>query len=598
MEHVGTLTHPFDGPARPADAAPQDLISPADEARLFWRIRRQLWVNNLRQTWRNSRLRLVLVALMSAVFWVGLFVLFFDAFDFLFGAILNEGTRQQTVRVVFGVFFMSLLLMLVFSTAIMLYSGLYRSPEAAFLLTTPARSERIFQHKYLETMFFSSWGFILLGSPMLLAYGLVAGAPWYFYVEVLVLLVAFVFIPGSVGAAATMLIVAFVPRGRTLVLGMTLLAAVALATVGVWWVGLSSTTQLLTPSWFREMLARLGFVEGRLLPSWWLTMGLLESAEGRWSEGMMFAALLISNSLFGHLLACAIASRFYRSGYHRLHQFGTARRHRGISRLDALLERAMFFVSPKMRLLLIKDIRIFRRDPVQWSQFLIFFGLLGLYFLNIRRFSYDVQYRTWVNMISFLNLAVVGLILSTFTNRFIFPMISLEGRRFWVLGRLPVDRDTILWSKFLFASVGSLIPCIVLILISDFMLRVDGWIIAIHAMCCVVLCSGLAGIAVGMGAKMPNLLEESPTKIAAGFGGTLNLVISTLYIVAIILMCAVPCHFYLAAFDALGGAGRWAQPDAVRPWILLGAAGSLLLGLGATIFPLWIGARAFRRMEF
>ena len=77
----------------------------------------------------------------------------------------------------------------------------------------------------------------------------------------------------------------------------------------------------------------------------------------------------------------------------------------------------------------------------------------ALYFINIRRFTYHVNYSA---MIGFLNLAVVGLILSTFTTRFIFPMISLEGRRFWILGLLPLDRDTILWSKFLFAAAGSL----------------------------------------------------------------------------------------------------------------------------------------------
>ena len=81
--------------------------------------------------------------------------------------------------------------------------------------------------------------------------------------------------------------------------------------------------------------------------------------------------------------------------------------------------------------------RLFRRDPLQWSQFLIFLGLLALYFFNIRRFTYDIDYVGWVNMVSFLNLSVVGLLLSTFTTRFVFPMISLEGRRFWILGLLP-----------------------------------------------------------------------------------------------------------------------------------------------------------------
>ena len=92
-----------------------------------------------------------------------------------------------------------------------------------------------------------------------------------------------------------------------------------------------------------------------------------------------------------------------------------------------------------------KDWRLLRRDPVQWSQFLIFFGLLGLYFLNVDRFNNphsDIGYITWINMVSFLNLAVVGLILSTFTTRFIYPMISLEGHAFgfWACCRSSATR--------------------------------------------------------------------------------------------------------------------------------------------------------------
>ena len=51
------------------------------------------------------------------------------------------------------------------------------------------------------------------------------------------------------------------------------------------------------------------------------------------------------------------------------------------------------------RMLIVKDLRVFRRDPVQWSQFVIFFGLLALYFLNIRRFQYGEPLRRWMNMI-------------------------------------------------------------------------------------------------------------------------------------------------------------------------------------------------------
>ena len=258
-----------------------------------------------------------------------------------------------------------------------------------------------------------------------------------------------------------------------------------------------------------------------------------------------------------------------------------------------------------IRHFIVKDLRLFRRDPVQWSQFVIFFGLLMLYFFNVRRFDYAGAMQKWVTIISFLNLAVVGLILSTFTTRFIFPMISMEGRRFWILGTAPINRDAILWGKFCFACAGSLPPCALLVFISDMMLRIVSRSVAvviIHQVGCAVLCVGLSALAVGLGARMPNLREPSPSKIAAGFGGTLNLVFSSLFIIGVVLLLAVPTVF-------------WAEADSLRIGqspsrffggvIGLGTGGSVLLGLGltlilgacATIIPFRIGLLAFRRLE-
>ena len=59
-----------------------------------------------------------------------------------------------------------------------------------------------------------------------------------------------------------------------------------------------------------------------------------------------------------------------------------------------------------------------------------------------------------------------------------------------------------------------------------------------------VLCMGLSGISVGLGARLPNLRESDPSKIAVGFGGTLNLLVSLVFIFAIVTALAVPCHLY------------------------------------------------------
>ncbi len=549
-----------------------------------------------------ARFRFSLIGLLSAVLWGVLFWLFYDAFTFLRTAIPAPDLHDDTVQAVFGAFFMTLMVMLVFSTAIILYSSLFRAGDVPLLFTLPVRPERVFVNKFQEAILMSSWAFVLLGSPMLVAYGLVAEAPWYFFAMLLPLLAAFVYIPGGVGALACLFVVHRFPRGRWYVL---VAAAGIVAVVGLWTLWSLATGpegNILTPGWFQDMLDRLHVTEHRLLPSWWLGNGLFVAAQGNASEAVIFLALLISNALFFRQLAIWGAAAVYRTAFTRLsaHPFG-ARSHKP-ALIDRVVRRVTGFLPPQVRLLIVKDVRLFRRDPVQWSQSLIFVALLIFYFLNLRRFSYDSQYGAWVNLVSFLNVLVVGLLLSTFTTRFVFPMISLEGRRFWFLGLLPIRRTTLLWSKFMFAVGWSIVPSSLLILLSDIMLPVTPLVVVSHQLTCLILCTGLSGIAVGLGAKLPNMRELSPSRIAAGFGGTLNLVISSLFILAVVLLTAVPCHFYL-------GAGYGQTPSHflpgfpsfrifVRTWFFAGTAASVLLGITATVLPLWIGFRAFRRWEF
>ena len=56
---------------------------------------------------------------------------------------------------------------------------------------------------------------------------------------------------------------------------------------------------------------------------------------------------------------------------------------------------------------------------------------------------------------------------------------------------LPVRRESILWSKFLFATGGSIIPCATLVFLSDSMLNVSTLVMASHQMTCLLLCLGV-----------------------------------------------------------------------------------------------------------
>ena len=56
----------------------------------------------------------------------------------------------------------------------------------------------------------------------------------------------------------------------------------------------------------------------------------------------------------------------------------------------------------------------------------------------------------------FANLGAVCMILSSFTSRFLFPLLSLEGRAFWALGLAPMPRGLLLRQKVVFGLAISL----------------------------------------------------------------------------------------------------------------------------------------------
>src|SRR3954452_21597818 len=127
------------------DANRRGLPSEDREAQLLWRLRYQSTRTLLRQLFTTAWLRTFLVISLSLFFWAGLFMLFYEGFTFIVVHVGAAGAtyHAQTVRFVFHLFFASLNAMLVFSSAIIMYSGLYSSEDTSYMLTLPIRPERI-----------------------------------------------------------------------------------------------------------------------------------------------------------------------------------------------------------------------------------------------------------------------------------------------------------------------------------------------------------------------------------------------------------------------------------------------------------------------
>jgi ABC-2 type transport system permease protein len=242
-------------------------------------------------------------------------------------------------------------------------------------------------------------------------------------------------------------------------------------------------------------------------------------------------------------------------------------------------------VSRPVRALALKDVRLFSRDPTQWTQFMIFFGLLCIYVLNLRNVAFDYENPYWEALISHLNLAASTLTLSTLTTRFVFPQFSLEGRRLWIIGLSPIGMRKVLLQKFFFSCVGALFVTVTLMTVSSMMLHLP-WTRVIFFDAAIALpAAALCGLAVGLGALFPNLKEDNPSKIVSGFGGTLCLIISFVYIVVYVSLIAVPGLRQVMRRDFL-------ISDAMA--LLL----ALLCSVALLVFPLFLAIRRVKNLEF
>ena len=180
-------------------AVAQPLASPSQPL-IFQHLRWRLVSNTLAVVLRQASVRMISMVLCSVIVFAFVYGVSWSGFHWIWvwRRIPPFGDINGAL---FDFLFVALAVMLIFSNALILYSSLFASAEAAFLLSTPARDDQIFAYKYQGALGFSSWGFLLLGSPVLLAFGRVyPQVQWPFYTLLPLFFLGFVLLPGSIEA--------------------------------------------------------------------------------------------------------------------------------------------------------------------------------------------------------------------------------------------------------------------------------------------------------------------------------------------------------------------------------------------------------------
>ena len=545
--------------------------------------------NRARAAMSRSRFRVAVLMIFSLAFWWGLYRIFYLAMRFLKAQELAQ-FMTGLIEAIFHAFFFALTLMLIFSNAIITYASYYRSRETAFLLTRPLGARAIVFYKYTESLIFSLWAFLFIGLPLMAAYAKAYGISIFFVPAALGIFLIYMFIPASIGSAIAMFIANFLPRSRRAILTAVVLVSLgALTLVGLQLLSMRSQYGISAMMMAtREILSGVEFSAQPIWPSTWISRALLGLAAGEVGRAGFFVLVVLANALCLTVAVRHVAPGGLRQGWFQVQGARRTRRVRLGRWIDRIVEAPLRFLSREVRLIVIKDLKSLIRDPVQGSQFLIFFGLLGIYFLNLRTFHYEDKNPFWRTLIAQLNLLATCLTMATFAGRFVFPQVSLEGRRFWVLGMIPMQRDRILHGKMALCFLVCVVIGETLIGLSGVMLKIPLALLLLQMVTLFGICLGLSGMAVGFGALYPDFREEDPSKIVSGFGGTLNLVLMLGFVLLALLIQAIPCLMLVR--QRLPGGGF--TTAAAAAMVAIGA-----LSLAACLIPMALGLRAIRRLE-
>lgn len=561
------------------------MKSDGSASRLSILLRRRFreWRNALRRIPSQSKLKTGVILGFALLFETGLFLLFRGGFRFLrsFG-----GPGALLVGRLFSVYFLAMAIMLILSSAVVAYGALFRSRDVNYLLTVPLEIRDIMTAKWFEITGISSWAFFFIVAPFVAAYAVHEGFSPLFVLWTLLCAIPWLLACAALGALLALAFGRGFPRpGR----GRRIVQILAVGVAGIIvarFLARIDRQAAVEATRLRNIIPGLRWATHPLSPGFWMSEALFALRDHNWRRGVNFFLLICAHALVLGVLLEILGEAWFHTAWTRIASSASLHRR---PRSFRLLRRALAWIPDDVRAIVVKDTRMFWRDPIQWTQTLMFFGLLAVYFANLRTFQNREMSPLWLNFVAFLNAFSLSAVLCSLTSRFVYPRISIEGQSYWLLGLSPTGPARIVLTKF-FSSLLTLGAVTVPLMgLSTSMLGTpaESRLTIMILIGCLTL--AVCGLAVGLGAIFADLEHNNPAEIVSGFGGTLNLVLNLIVTVAILAPFAFLFHRH-AVGDLETAALR-----RILPFALGGALAAA--GLAASI-PLRLGVRSLARRDF
>lgn len=543
---------------------------------LLWP-RLQGQVNRWKRASRAERVTLVVFAALGLLFWAGLFGLFgwlvstFHGVE-VFGPIISRKLLELVMVSLFG--------LLCFSNVVTALSTFYISDDLELVLSLPVSRETFHFSRLADTLAQSSWMIALFGLPIFVAYGVAFEAGWTYVAMVALAVPAFVLIAAAVGVGTASLLVRVFPARRL----REAVVLTGLLSLGVAFVilRLVRPERLLDADSFESVAAYVAAVDSPvplLAPPRWASEVLIASLMERPLPGLELG-LLLTAAVGTTGVARWITASVYDEGRAKAQEAKAARLAKA-GWLDRALELFTRPLAPVAREIVIKDVKVFARDPSQWTQVFLVMAIVAIVLASVAAFPVDIvrgpYSEPWRNGLAYMVFILVGFVMAAVSARFQFTAVSSEGRAFWVVRTGPITAEQFLWAK-VWPTLGPMVLVgLVLGVSSTRILGAGPFLVAMSAGTAVFLGFGISGVAVGLGARFADFKADNAARVAQGPAGLFFMVAASSLVFAVVALEALPTWIILRSIfreTALG------SRDLLGIGVPLAVAAVLCIGIG------------------
>ncbi len=410
-------------------------------------------------------------------------------------------------------------------------SSLYRSPRITLLLASSANHSSMAVSAVLESWFNAGWTMLLMGYPILLAF-----ARGLAFSEVHLTL-GFLLYPLMLLCWTSMGTVVTVLLGRLGGMnGWKLFGGIALiAGSGALFFFASGTSADLVIEEAPGM--KLGGLHE-------FVSGLPSQNTGYWPHALFLRAMVggsVSSALLlaGEALLLTLTALFFASGRY-LQAWNRS------SEVSVRYQSSLFFRDGgRASTIFQKDVLLFLRDPVQWSQLGLLAGMFAIYVINLSRFPIDFSNPYWLAVGVFMNISFSAFVVATMMVRFAFPAPSMEVPGLHSMIQLPRGRELLYRSKWTQTLFLSVFPASVLAWLSTRSIGA-GALLQIESVACIFITAFvLSTINITLGCVFMKKGEGSAVSLSSGQGGIIAAFASVAFVLFVVTVLSVVTRRYM-----------------------------------------------------